>query len=52
MLSTMNYSDSRVGDGSLFRGILHIASTIKQQQFNNSLVDSLLIVGIFCFFNP
>ena len=48
MLSTMNYGDVGVGDGDEFPGILHIASTIKQHQVNNSPVISLLIVGIFC----
>ncbi len=48
----MNNSDAGVGDGGKFRNILHIASTIKQQQVNNSPVVSLSIVGIFCFFNP
>jgi hypothetical protein len=31
MLSTMNYSDAGVGDEGQFRGILDVASTIKQQ---------------------
>ncbi len=36
----------------LICSILHIVSTIKQHQVNNSPVVSLLIVGIFCLFNP
>jgi hypothetical protein len=43
----MNHSDARVGDGDQFPGILHIASTIKQHQVNNSPVVSLLIVWDF-----
>jgi hypothetical protein len=51
-LSTVNNGDVGVCDKDKFCGILHIASTIKQQQVNNSPVVSLLIVGIFCLFNP